>query len=178
MALTMLRRSVLLLLAASAAVLAVSSITGATPAPDAPVMVAEPASAAAPTDVLTADRQVTLDVVGLTNLIVSAASNAADRDAFVRSALDKVSYFKLSNGRSVSEDYNVMVFNRQQPFSSNLAGIEMYSDFRFDNITFGVWVFKSGWFLNEGDGGWINWAFRGWFTRSGSGGKLVTFRAK
>ncbi|MBJ3792196.1 stress protein, partial [Bacillus sp. OA1] len=28
-------------------------------------------------------------------------------------------------------------------------------------------VFEDGEFTNKGDGGWINWAFRGWFDRDG-----------
>ncbi|MFP3821487.1 stress protein, partial [Bacillus sp. SIMBA_008] len=28
-------------------------------------------------------------------------------------------------------------------------------------------VFEDGSFTNKGDGGWINWAFRGWFDRDG-----------
>ncbi|MCY9402193.1 stress response protein YvgO, partial [Bacillus haynesii] len=26
---------------------------------------------------------------------------------------------------------------------------------------------ESGQFTNQGDGGWINWAFKGWFDRNG-----------
>lgn len=28
-------------------------------------------------------------------------------------------------------------------------------------------VFESGQFTNHGDGGWVDWGFRGWYERNG-----------
>ncbi len=39
---------------------------------------------------------------------------------------------------------------------------------------FGIWVFEDGEFTNKGDGGWINWAFRGWFDRDGGHVKFLS----
>lgn len=33
---------------------------------------------------------------------------------------------------------------------------------------YGIWAFENGEFTNKGDGGWINWAFKGSFDRDGS----------
>ncbi|OJH61898.1 stress protein, partial [Bacillus subtilis] len=35
----------------------------------------------------------------------------------------------------------------------------------YDGISYGIWVFEDGTFTTKGDGGWINWDFRGWFDR-------------
>ncbi|MCY9376009.1 hypothetical protein MOF34_12935 [Bacillus sp. T17B1] len=37
-----------------------------------------------------------------------------------------------------------------------------------ENSAPSIWVFEDGSFTNKGDGGWINWAFRGWFDRDDS----------
>ncbi|GAB0496955.1 hypothetical protein MMPV_008276 [Pyropia vietnamensis] len=106
-----------------------------------------------------------VDVVGLVDSIVGAIQGAQDRGAFVRSTRDKVAYWHMRNGKQIIDDYNVLVFNRQQPHEEDLSGVEMYRDFKYQGITFGVWVFDKGTFTNQGDGGYENWAFRGSFDR-------------
>lgn len=45
-----------------------------------------------------------------------------------------------------------------------------YDSVEYDGITFGIWVFEDGTFVNNGDGGYINWTFVGSFDREeGSG---------
>jgi hypothetical protein len=71
--------------------------------------------------------------------------------------------------------YNVMVFNEKQSFDwKQREGLHFYAltdqaDAYADNgAHFGIWVFESGTFVNNGDGGWQNWAFRGQYDRSGN----------
>jgi len=182
MAPTLLCRAALLLVAALVLVLAVGSPTAGTAVPSrhadvAPSEKQRAAVHAAPTlaSVRAAAVNFDIDVNGLINTIAGAISASKDRGAFVRSTLDKVRYYRMKNGRQVISDYNVMVFNRQVRHSSRLRGVELYRDFQYQGITYGVWIFDSGWFRNEGDGGWINWAFSGSFDRDGG---YVKFRSR
>jgi hypothetical protein len=107
-----------------------------------------------------------VDVNGLIDSIGSGIAASQDRGAFVQSARDKAAYFHMSNGNQIIDQYNVMVFNRQQPNSNGFENVEFYYDFNYQGITYGVWIFEKGWFRNEGDGGYINWAFSGSFDRN------------
>lgn len=128
------------------------------------------------------DKQVGLnfdvDVNDLIGTIAGAIAGATDRGAFVQSARDKVAYYRDRQGRQIIADWNVLVFNRQQGHTERLRGVQFYNDFNYHGITFGVWVFKDGWFRNDGEGTYANWAFRGSWTRSGPGDKTVTFHAR
>lgn len=68
---------------------------------------------------------------------------------------------------SAGQRYNVMVFNLSQNYDDRFKGVVFYGSAVYSGITFGIWAFQSGEFTNNGDGGWINWAFRGWFERNG-----------
>jgi hypothetical protein len=71
------------------------------------------------------------------------------------------------------QQYNVMVFNLEQSFGNELKGVIHYQVIPYADIAYGVWVFEEGEFVNHGDGGNINWAFKGWFDRDG---RYVKFR--
>ncbi|MFD4376641.1 hypothetical protein [Streptomyces sp. NPDC058486] len=89
-----------------------------------------------------------------------------DRSTYVQQAVDKV--FDAAGGQ-----YNVMVFNLSQGYENSLHNVKLYANVRFGNIYYGVWIFGAGGtFKNTGDGGWINWGFKGWFNRDGG---TVTF---
>ncbi|MDB9309023.1 hypothetical protein PN471_10305 [Aphanizomenon sp. CS-733/32] len=113
-----------------------------------------------------ANLDVQVDVLGITNLIVSSIKSARDRSGFVKNVMNTAFY-------GAGQRYNVMVFNLSQNYKHNFRGVKFYGSAVYDGVTFGIWVFEHGEFLNEGDGGWINWAFSGWFNRNG---KYVRFR--
>ena len=74
------------------------------------------------------------------------------------------------------QQYNVMVMNLSQGYNSNqLQGVQYFDTEDYDGITYCVQVFEEGTFINEGDGGYNNWAFRGWFERIGDDQKRSTF---
>ena len=83
-----------------------------------------------------------------------------DRGAFVRDAVDKA--FNAAGGR-----HNVMLFNLSQNYNDQFQGTRVYANVQWGNIHYGLWIFESGQFTNNGDGGWINWGFVGWFERNG-----------
>ena len=53
--------------------------------------------------------------------------------------------------------------------------MKYYDQFTTASIPYGVWIFESGTFVNQGDGGFINWAFAGNCKRTGKDGKTVVF---
>lgn len=101
-----------------------------------------------------------IDVLGIGQAIGGAISSAENRDAFVKNVLNTVWY-------GAGERYNVMVFNLNVDHEERLSGVQFYGSVNYDGIIYGIWVFESGTFENKGDGGYINWAFRGWFERDG-----------
>ncbi|MGO1054875.1 hypothetical protein [Crossiella sp. CA198] len=92
--------------------------------------------------------------------------NEKDRDKFVRRAVDVA--FEQTGGR-----YNVLLFNLSNNYQEQLDGKAVYANVDFDGVFYGLWVFDSGTFVNQGDGGYQNWGFRGWFDRNGG---TVKFR--
>ncbi len=72
--------------------------------------------------------------------------------------------------------YNVMVFNTSQNYdASGLKGVIKRLATNYQGVPYVVFIFKSGTFVNQGDGGFINWAFQGNWKRSGNQNKTVTF---
>lgn len=66
------------------------------------------------------------------------------------------------------QQYNVMVFNLEQPYQDILKGVIHQRVLPYGRtMKYGIWVFEEGEFFNQGDGGDINWAFKGWFDRNG-----------
>ena len=120
-----------------------------------------------------ANLNVDVDVNALTNTITQAISSAANRNGVVKQIMNAAYY-------QTNQRYNVMVFNLNQNYdASGLVGVKYYKNVTYDptnsNIPFGVWVFESGTFVNQGDGGYINWCFGGSFKRSGQNNQTVTF---
>ncbi|MEK4313147.1 stress protein [Bacillus sp. FSL P4-0334] len=101
-----------------------------------------------------------VDLLGIGNSIADAIKSAQNRDGFVKNLMESSFY-------ASGQKYNVMVFNLSQEYEDHFNGVQFYGSAVYDGITYGIWVFEDGSFTNKGDGGWINWAFRGWFDREG-----------
>lgn len=113
--------------------------------------------------------EITVDPVAIGQAIEDAKKSADNRSGFVKGAMEKAFF-------EAGQQYNVMVMNLSQGYNSNqLQGVHFFDTVNYDGITFGVWVFEEGTFINEGDGGYDNWAFRGWFERTGDDEKTVNF---
>lgn len=98
------------------------------------------------------------DVLGIAEAIAGAVSSSENRDAFVKNLAYTAFY-------QAGSQYNVMVFNLNVDHEVGFEGVKSYGSATYDGIVYGIWVFESGWFRNNGDGGYINWAFVGWFNR-------------
>lgn len=101
-----------------------------------------------------------LDILGIGESIGGAISAAQNRDAFVINVRNTVWY-------NAGQRYNVMVFNLNVAHEERFSGVKFYGSVNYNGIIYGIWVFESGTFKNNGDGGYINWAFRGWYDRDG-----------
>ncbi|MFI5618641.1 hypothetical protein [Streptomyces sp. NPDC051567] len=139
-----------------AAVSAQAQAPAATPA-EAPTAQAQPAAAAKAVSV-----SVSMDQLGTGAAVANALKGIStdDRGSFVQQAVDKA--FNASGGR-----HNVMLFNLSQGYNDQFQNTRIYANVQWGNIYYGLWIFESGTFTNTGDGGWINWGFRGWFDRNG-----------
>ncbi|MPQ25037.1 stress response protein YvgO [Bacillus paralicheniformis] len=117
-----------------------------------------------------ANFNVNLDLLGIGRTmggpIMDAIVRSSNRGGFVKSCMETAFY-------SSGQRYNVMVFNLSQSYHNDLRGVKFFGTANYHGVFYGIWVFESGQFTNQGDGGWINWAMKGWFDRNG---KTVTFR--
>ncbi|MDA1475244.1 stress response protein YvgO [Bacillus changyiensis] len=112
------------------------------------------------------DLGINLDLLGIGNQIRDSIVQSANRSGFVKNCMESAFY-------AAGQRYNVMVFNLSQNYQERLRGVKFYGSANYHGVIYGIWVFENGEFTNQGDGGWINWAFKGWFDRNG---KHVTFR--
>ncbi len=99
------------------------------------------------------------------NIVTEAIERKQNREGYVKSLMEGSFY-------QAGERYNVMVINNSVRHSTNLRGVVYDAKVSGIHGTYRVLAFESGDFVNHGDGGWINWAFRGWFDRNGNS---VTF---
>ncbi|MFJ6785835.1 stress protein [Streptomyces yangpuensis] len=147
------------------------------PAP-APAAVSAPASpatvspaASGPDAAAAADKSVSVNVsmdqLGRGKAIADALRGIKtdNRGTFVQEAVDKA--FNAAGGR-----HNVMLFNLSQNYNDQFQGTRVYANVQWGNIHYGLWIFESGQFTNQGDGGWINWGFVGWYERNGGNVKF------
>lgn len=126
---------------------------GATAATAAPTTTTESTS-------ISAEIPVTIDPVAIGDAIAQATKTANNREGFVRD----VSYQAYYNAGG--QQYNVVVMNLSQDHDpSGLQGVVGYSDATYDGVVYGVWIFEQGTFVNNGDGGYINWAAYGLINR-------------
>ncbi|WP_380702407.1 hypothetical protein [Salinithrix halophila] len=107
----------------------------------------------APTVGIGANLNVNIDVLGIADKIESAINDNAHRSGFVKN-LSNAAYY------GAEQKYNVVVQNLEQPHDpTKLQGVKFYGSAKYGKITYGIWVFEGGEFENQGDGGWINWAY-------------------
>ncbi|HDR7657037.1 TPA: stress protein [Bacillus wiedmannii] len=90
---------------------------------------------------------VSVDVLGIANMIRDSINSSANRARFVKEVKESAFYGAV-------QQYNVMVFNLYQGYNYNFKGVKFFATTVYDGITYGIWVFESGKFTNEGDGGW------------------------
>ncbi len=131
-----------------------------------------PSAAAIPPPAHMRGPEVGVDInpVDLGNTIANAVKTSQNRDGFVKN-LCETAYNNLGH-----QKYNVMVFNLSQAYdASGLRDVAGYRSATYDHVVYGVWLFDSGRFVNKGDGGYINWCFKGSFKRSGNQGHTVDF---
>jgi hypothetical protein len=113
------------------------------------------------------------DHLGIANTLANAVTPGNDRAKFVQDLMN--ASFTAAGSR-----YNVMIFKTNITHRKQLNGL------KFEAVTmiatgawipwpheYNIWVFQDGDFTNQGDGGWINWGFKGWFERNGG---YVLFR--
>ncbi|MBM6402840.1 hypothetical protein JQN72_01090 [Phycicoccus sp. CSK15P-2] len=43
----------------------------------------------------------------------------------------------------------------------------LYANVKYGDVYYGMWIVDGGSFTRNGDGGYINWAFKGWYDRDG-----------
>ncbi|MCK2240541.1 MULTISPECIES: hypothetical protein [unclassified Crossiella] len=114
-------------------------------------------------DVFTNTVDITTKIYGI---VADAIKTHQNRGGYVKSLMEGGFY-------DARERYNVLVIKADHPYDVNLQGkvydARVHSDAYPD---FHIYVFDSGTVVNRGDGGWINWAFRGWFDRPGNGGTV------
>ncbi|MCK7624473.1 stress protein [Streptomyces sp. RS10V-4] len=132
-----------------------------------------PASAAAgesPVSVgANANLNFTIDVLGIANKIEASVKTAQNREGFVKNLRESAFY-------AAGGQYNVMVMNLSQGYEDHLNGVKTYGSATYDGVVYGIWVFEDGEFTNVGDGGYLNWAFRGWYDRPDNGGYVKFYR--
>ncbi|MBF2016528.1 MAG: stress protein [Rivularia sp. T60_A2020_040] len=112
-----------------------------------------------------------VDVAPIIEVIQNTIKTSNNREGFVKNLAENAFY-------ATDRKYNVMVFNLSQPYKNGLRGVQFYKSARYDNVQYGIWIFKDGQFINQGDGGYINWAFKGSFKRTGHQGHHVKFRKR
>ncbi|NUC18748.1 hypothetical protein BK735_24290 [Bacillus mycoides] len=95
-----------------------------------------------------ANLNVSVDVLGIANMIRDSINSSANRAEFVKEVKESAFY-------GAGQQYNVMVFNLNQGYNYNFKGVKFFATTVYDGITYGIWVFESGKFTNEGDGGWL-----------------------
>ncbi|MEU3990685.1 stress protein [Streptomyces platensis] len=110
-----------------------------------------------------ANLNMNVDVLGIANKIEASIKTAQNREGFVKSFME--SAFYAAGGK-----YNVMVHNLSQGYEDHFNGVQSFGTATYDGVVYGIWVFEDGEFTNKGDGGYINWAFRGVFERPDNGG--------
>ncbi|KAG0631556.1 hypothetical protein M758_1G262000 [Ceratodon purpureus] len=98
---------------------------------------------------------------------LSASSTDAERGQVNQNAVDMLA--------DAYPHHNVMLVHplHKKQFDGDYTQIELQVDPRFGS--FQVYVFKSGKFTLQGDGGYINWCFKGNYTRND---KNVTFKQR
>ncbi|MGW4208511.1 hypothetical protein ACWEIJ_11050 [Lentzea sp. NPDC004789] len=159
------RKQVIALLIGAATITGAMIPAAAQAAPAAPVSTSgEMAVQSVGIDVFTKSLDITNKII---KVVQDAIEHGQNRDGYVKSLMEGAFY-------DARQQYNVMVINTGNRYSANLQNVVYEANVHGSGYpSFRVIVFSSGTFTNQGDGGYGNWAFRGWFTRDGM---TVNFR--
>lgn len=113
-----------------------------------------------------------IDPLEIGKAIANAVNASQNREGFVKNLMETTFY-------EAGQKYNVMVCNLNQDYQDAFNNVVFYASavYPSDGVTFGIWAFRDGEFTLNGDGGYINWAFRGNFERVGHQGHHVIFSA-
>lgn len=104
----------------------------------------------------------TLDKYGIGQDIENAIGRTcALPQAFVKDVRNAAYYAGLG-------DYNVLVFNLAVPYKSDFEGVILHGIVKYNELTYAIWIFEVGMFVNSGSAGSRNWAFRGKWNRDGN----------
>ncbi len=126
------------------------------------------------------------DVLGIAQEIrtIIGQSNNQAREGYVKALLESAYYWgnvKAKQKGLSQHGVNVMVFNLGLRYDEQFKDVWLFGTGTYPwwngTIRYGVWVFRDGEFTNHGDGGYINWAFKGRFRRQRERG-FVRFAEK
>ncbi|KAG6920223.1 hypothetical protein DXG01_004992 [Tephrocybe rancida] len=111
--------------------------------------------------------------------IVGKVKEAIERD---KKARGEFTHFVVEEGRKSHPQFNwIAIHTKHRTNFKGVRGTDWdHSHKEFDvkvggTIGYEVYYLREGEVWNNGDGGWLNWAFAGVFTREGKGGKHVIF---
>jgi hypothetical protein len=153
------------LAAASAALVAVPATTLATPAHAADsgastqaaqsAQAAQASSGAGSVDLISGYLGVANQIL---DIVVAQVETNNNREGWLQ-ALQNAAWYQFD------ESKNVMVIKADQ-YEGNLQGVQLDAIYKYPGLPdMRVLVFDSGSVTNTGDGGYINWAFQGWWDR-------------
>lgn len=102
----------------------------------------------------------------INEIVGEAHARKENRSGYVKSLMEGAWY-------AGGQKYNVVVIRWRNNYEAHFNGVAYDQKVSADGFpAFRVAVFQDGTLVNRGDGGYDNWAFRGWFTRDGGS---VTF---
>ncbi|MBP2478470.1 hypothetical protein JOF53_007342 [Crossiella equi] len=103
----------------------------------------------------------------IAKIIIDAVAHAQNREGYVKSMVEGTFY-------EMGQHLNVLVIKDKHPKQVNVNGLAFQGRAHGDGYPdYMIYAFESGHVVNQGDGGYINWGFRGWFDKNGN---TVDFR--
>jgi hypothetical protein len=92
------------------------------------------------------------------DVVVAQVETNQNREGWLQ-ALQNAAWYQFDQGK------NVMVIKADQ-YEGDLQGVQLDAVYKYSGLPdMRVIVFDSGTVTNTGDGGYINWAFQGWWDR-------------
>lgn len=96
-------------------------------------------------------------------------SKPGEKSGFVKGLMEMMSF-------EAPPGYSVMVYNLNQEYRNGLRGVIMHKQRTEYNSHWGLWVFKCGTFMNQGNRGYDNWAYAAAIPTQFQHGNGVIFR--
>lgn len=104
----------------------------------------------------------------INEIVGEAHAQKQNRSGYVKSLMEGAFY-------AGGQKYNVVVIRWRNNYEAHFNGAVYDQKVSADGFpAFRVAAFRDGTLVNHGDGGYDNWAFKGWFTRNGNS---VTFHS-